>query len=263
VNLFLAGALSAEALAHQSLAGAVVDLFGGAGIGLAIGLVGALLLTTAKRARWSDPAFQPLAVAALSIVAYALALEAGTNGFVAAFVAGMTYGSATPGREKGLSLTEDVGELLSLAVWFIFGAVMLVPGLKAASWRDIVFAVAALTFVRMVPVALSLIGSGLDSATVAFIGWFGPRGLASVVFGLIAADTLDAGAANAVLAATVVVVALSVAAHGISASPLARRYGDRTDRLERAAPEHSSSPAIRSRAYRGTLIRGRGSSRAA
>jgi NhaP-type Na+/H+ or K+/H+ antiporter len=143
-----------------------------------------------------------------------------------------------------LGFTEEAGTLLSLLVWFSFGAVMLVPGLQAADWRDVIFGVLALTVVRMVPVALSLAGSGFDRATVAFVGWFGPRGLASVVFGLIAVDGLDRADAQVVLGAVVVTVALSVLAHGVTASPLARIYGAHATGLHPERPEHHPSPGL-------------------
>ena len=120
---------------------------------------------------------------------------------------------------------------------------MLGPGLADVGWRDVVFALLALTVLRMVPVALALAGSGLDRATVAFVGWFGPRGLASVVFGLIAVDSLAPEESKVVLAAVTLTVALSVLLHGISASPLAARYGA----MGRGAPPGSdpSTPARR------------------
>ncbi len=129
---------------------------------------------------------------------------------------------------------------------------MLVPGLQAAGWRDLVFAVLALTVVRMVPVGLALVGSGFDRATVAFVGWFGPRGLASVVFGLIAVDSMDPAAAQVVLGVVVVTVALSVLAHGVSASPLAHRYGARTEELHPERPEHRHAPELPIRQLRST-----------
>jgi NhaP-type Na+/H+ or K+/H+ antiporter len=143
-----------------------------------------------------------------------------------------------------------VGTLLSLLVWFVFGASMLVPGLQAAGWRDVVFALLALTVVRMVPVALALLGSGLDHATVAFIGWFGPRGLATVVFGLIAVDTLAAPEVHVVLASVTVTVAASVLLHGVTASPLAGRYGAFAQRFHPAGPEHTSAPPVPTRTLR-------------
>jgi sodium/hydrogen antiporter len=130
---------------------------------------------------------------------------------------------------------------------------MIVPALQHFAWPDAIFAVLALTVVRMVPVALALAGTGLDRATVAFIGWFGPRGLASVVFALIAADTLDRPAADRVLAAVVLTVLASVVAHGVTASPLAARYGAHLS-ARRApgtpgalGPEHTAAPELRAR----------------
>jgi NhaP-type Na+/H+ or K+/H+ antiporter len=247
VNLFLAGALSVESVGHSGVGHAVTNLVGCAALGAAIGLAGGLLFKLTKRARWSAPGFRPLAVLAIAVLAYSVALAANTNGFVAAFIAGMAFGTILGATDEVLGFTEDVGVLLSLLVWFAFGAVMLVPGLDAATWRDVAFAVLALTAVRMLPVAIALWGSHLDRATVAFIGWFGPRGLASVIFGLIAVDRLAPKDANLVLGAVVTTVALSVLAHGVTSSPLARRYGAFADRLHPARPEHlpTSQVAVR------------------
>ena len=187
VNLFLAGAATAEAVhGASSVASAALDLLGGAGIGIGVGLVGAVLLTQARKRHWSEPSFRPLAVLALALFAYSASVLAGTNGFVAAFVGwhGLRHRVRSRNGNEPLEFSDEAGTLMSLLVWFVFGAVMLVPGLDGATWRDVVFAVLALTVVRMVPVALSLVGAGLDRSTVAFVGWFGPRGLASVVFGL-------------------------------------------------------------------------------
>ena len=244
VNLFLAGALASEAVTGGGAAKAAVDLLGGAAIGTGVGLAGAVLLAVATRAGWSAPGFQPLAVFGLAVFAYGVALVGHTNGFVAAFVAGLALGTVL-GEDRGnLAFTEEAGTLLSLLVWFAFGAVMLVPGLEDADWRDVVFGLLALTLVRMVPVGIALAGSGLDRTTVAFIGWFGPRGLASVVFGLIAFDALAPAEARLVLGAVVVTVGLSVVAHGVTASPLARLYGAHAKRLTPQRPEHHAAPPV-------------------
>ena len=101
--------------------------------------------------------------------------------------------NGAPGDDElTLGFTDDAGELLSLIVWLLFGMAMVVPAFEHLIWQDVVFAVLALTLAGMIPVAIALIGTGLDRTTVAFIGWFGPRGLASVVFVLIAVDSLDA-----------------------------------------------------------------------
>jgi NhaP-type Na+/H+ or K+/H+ antiporter len=253
VNLFLAGALASEVLSGGGIASAAVDLVGGAALGAGVGALGALGMTLARRRGWSAPGFGQLAILGLAVFAYGIALVAGTNGFVAAFVGGLAFGTVVGAPEEDLDFTEEAGTLLSLLVWFSFGAVMLVPGLQAAGWADLVFAVLALTLVRMVPVALALTGSGLDRVTVAFIGWFGPRGLASVVFGLIAVDSLAPSDARVVLGAVVVTIALSVLAHGISASPLGRRYGDHARTLRPERPEHRGAPKLALRTLRGRL----------
>jgi sodium/hydrogen antiporter len=246
VNLFLAGALASEAVRSPGVGQAAIDLLGGAALGAGVGLVGAVLLGWAGRAGWSAAGFRPLAVLALAVFAYAIALVAEINGFVAAFVAGMAFGTVVTDSEL-LAFAEEAGTLMSLLVWFVFGAVMVVPGFEAAGWRDAIFAVLALTLVRMVPVALALAGAGFDRATVAFIGWFGPRGLASVVFGLIAVDSLAPKEAHLVLGAVTVTVTLSVIAHGVTGSPLAQQYGRVAHQLHRDRPEHQPATVLSAR----------------
>jgi len=160
----------------------------------------------------------------------------------------MAFGATMPKDDRlTLGFTDDLGELLSLFVWFAFGATMVVPGFEHAAWTDVVFAALALTVVRMVPVAVATVGAGLDRATVAFVGWFGPRGLASVVFALIAVDALDPAEGSRVLAAVTVTVAMSVVAHGVTASPLAARYGRHAATLGSKRPEHTTAPSIPTR----------------
>jgi sodium/hydrogen antiporter len=252
VNLFIAGAAAEEALhGSVSVASSAIDLVGGAALGIGVGVTGAILLTLARHHDLSAPAFRPLAILGLAVLAYSTALVAGTNGFVAAFVAGMAFGTVDrQSDEVSLGYTEETGIALSLLVWFLFGAAMLIPGLEHAGWRDVVFALLALTVLRMIPVAVALIGAGLDRSTVAFIGWFGPRGLASVVFGLIAFDSLDPAASKVVLSAVTVTVALSVLLHGLTASPFAARYGKTAKGLHPKRREHTVTPALRTRDLR-------------
>ncbi len=248
VNLFIAGAVTTEAVAGAThLSSAVIELFGGAALGMGVGVLGGVLLALARRHGWSSPDVRPLAILALALFAYSTSVVAGTNGFIAAFVAGMAFGTMDHHNEAALRFTEETGTLLSLLVWFIFGAVMLVPGLRDVTWQDAVFALLALTVLRMVPVAIALTGTGLDRATVAFVGWFGPRGLASVVFGLIAVDSLEPAQSRVVLAAVTLTVALSVLLHGVSASPLAARYGAYATRLRPGRPEHTEALPIPAR----------------
>ena len=260
VNLFIAGAVAEEVGHADGVGSAAVDLLIGAGIGLAVGLVGAALLHATRRWGWSAPAFRQFAVLGLALLAYAMSIEAGGNGFVGAFIGGLAFGSIAPEADDHLiGFTDDAGELLSLLVWFLFGAAIIVPAFEHLVWQDVAFALLALTVVRMVPVAIALTGAELDRATIAFVGWFGPRGLASVVFALIAFDSLDAADADRVLAAVTFTVVLSVVAHGITAAPLAATYGRYVADLHPSRPEHTSTPVLRTRSMAGDRARQRAS----
>ena len=215
VNLFLAGAVSTEMAHSTTVLSAASELLVGAAVGVGVGLVGGWVLALANSRGWSAPGFRALAALGLALFAYGMSIEAHGNGFVAAFIAGMSFGSVVrTDLEPMVGFAEEAGGLLSLMVWLIFGAAMVVPGFEHATWADCLFAVIALTAVRMVPVGLALVGSGLDRFTVTFVGWFGPRGLASVVFGLIAYDSLDPADGARVLSVVTVTVALSVLAAG-------------------------------------------------
>ena len=204
---------------------AAVALLVGLLVGVAVGAVGGVLTRRARRRGWLSEEFAGPAVLALALLAYSCALLVDGNGFVAAFVGGLTFG-ATAGRsgEKEVYYVEQTGDLASLLSWLIFG-VLAVPSIGGwLKWPVVVYALLSLTVVRMLPVALSLLGAGLGRASVAFIGWFGPRGLASVIFALLALEDLD-GVAHEMVATIGLTVLLSVVAHGLSAAPLAARYG--------------------------------------
>lgn len=227
VTFFVAAAAAGSASGNISAAHALAELGIGVLGGGALGWIAGLAMTESRRRGWSTPGVRSVGTASLAIVAYAGAVEIGGNGFVAAFVAGLAFGAATTRADAPdattTAFTHEAGEVLSLTVWFVFGA-LVVSVLQDAGWRDVAFAITALTIVRMAPVAVSLIGTGVDRATVGIIGWFGPRGLASVVFGLLAAESLE-GEGRVALTAIAVTVMLSVVLHGASAGPLARRYG--------------------------------------
>lgn len=215
--------------AHHDEAGfgALGQLAIGAAVGAGIALIGGGLLVLAFRRSWMQHGSRRLATLALALLAFLIASEAGGNPFVSAFVGGLMFG-AIAGRDTvdSVELAELGGSLLSLVLWFIFGAGFVIPAFQHLDVRVAAYAVCSLTLVRMVPVAIALIGSGQDRATVAFIGWFGPRGLASVVFALLAVEELgdtDPRVLDAVHTIAITIV-LSVMAHGLSARPLAGRY---------------------------------------
>lgn len=144
---------------------------------------------------------------------------------MAAFCGGIAFGSVAGRRgPTELVFLEQASGLVSLLVWMAFGAVAIPIAFDRIDLAMVLYAVLSLTVVRMVPVALALIGTGFDRNTVLFVGWFGPRGLASLVFALIALEELGAEADDAV-AVIGLTVALSVLAHGLTAAPLAVRYG--------------------------------------
>ena len=203
-------------------------------IGLAIaaavvvGYLGGKLLAVAVQRGWTSGVSEQIAILALALLAYGGSVAIGGNGFIAAFAGGILFGAATRRRlAEPVQFTETVGLSASFLVWSIFGALFVGELLRGDfSARPIVYAVLSLTVIRMVPVAIALTGTHLRPATVAFMGWFGPRGLASVVFTLLALEEIEHSSDGAMLLQTVTwTILLSVVLHGISASPLAARYG--------------------------------------
>jgi NhaP-type Na+/H+ or K+/H+ antiporter len=205
------------------------------GIGLLVGVVmGAILAVVVswlRRRDDLDPDWFGVLPALAAIVIYVVADELGGSGFVAAFVGGIAYGVV---RKRQRAVTEreivpsiDLSMIFDGATWFMFGLLPVTLLLHAAPSAQIwLYALLSLTLVRMIPVALSLIGTKAKWPAVAFTGWFGPRGLASVVFIIVFLDAgTPAGSRSVVVQAATLTVTLSVIAHGLSATPLAARFG--------------------------------------
>jgi NhaP-type Na+/H+ or K+/H+ antiporter len=169
----------------------------------------------------------PLAGAAL---AFGLAEAIGGSGFIAAFVGGGFFGGLRRGRGGQVAyLIEQAGNLLAAITFVVFGAVLLGPALGDLTWEIVAYAVLSLTIVRMLPVGVAMLGTGARRPTVGFLGWFGPRGAASIVFALLVVEEGGLPGDDLILTTAFVTVGLSVFAHGISAAPLARRYADWLD----------------------------------
>ena len=216
---------------------AVLQVTLGPLVGAAVGYLEGRSVAWSVRAGWMNEAFRRLSVLGLAGLAFAGAELVGGNGFIGAFVAGLTLGNTaravcTPAYEFG----EAEGQLLGLVVFLIVGGVMVPAALPHWDGRAWLYALASLSVVRMAPVALSLARSGLRPATLAFIGWFGPRGLASILYARI---VVGEGLAVATLLESVVTltVLLSTFLHGATAYPLARRYGDRVRATREGAEE--------------------------
>lgn len=194
-------------------------------VGVAVGLGGGYLLKLSRSAGWLNEHFQRLSGIALALLAWAGALHVGGNGFIAAFVAGMCISVFSDCIGEAMrDFGEAEGQLLSLATFLLFGAVLIVPAFKAFTIGCLIYAILSLTLVRMLPVLLALLGIGLKTPTFWFVGWFGPRGLASLLFALLVVGEFQIPHGETILNFAVGTVLLSMIAHGLSAIPGAEIY---------------------------------------
>ena len=230
VPLLLIALAAAEVESSQETTGGAVRLVAeqiGYGVlgGVAGGAAAAAVLLTAGRRGWIDGAWLQIVPLTGAAASYGLALGLGGSGFIAAFVGGGVYGFLRRRFAGEIEqLLEELGGVLDGLTFLVFGAVLLVPAIEAVTGAGVVYAVLSLTVIRMLPVALSMLGTGARRPTLTFLGWFGPRGLASIVFAAIVVEEADLPQANVIVSTTLVAVALSVLAHGVSAAPLVRRY---------------------------------------
>jgi NhaP-type Na+/H+ or K+/H+ antiporter len=237
--LFILLALATEGAGDVGTASLALTLITQSiGIGLAIGLtvsfLGAYLLRFSQLHNLLGSAWAHLPVVALSILAFSLAQELGGSGFIAAFCGGMLFGHLEePRKDVLLEESENIGNLLSLLTWVFFGACYVGQALPYITPAIVLYSLLSLTIVRMLPVFICLSGSGLTTKEKLFAGWFGPRGLASVVFGVIVFEAhLPAG--EIIAACLVCTVTLSVLLHGLSANPLIKRLAT-SENTNRAA----------------------------
>jgi len=200
--------------------------------GLLIGYIGGHLIDKASTAGWMTPAFQGLSTLAIALAAFSLAELVEGNGFLAAFIAGLTMGNVHRGVCDYLfDFAESEGQLLTVLTFFLFGAVIVPEVIGHVTPMILLYAILSLTIVRMVPVAISLIGSRLQFPTWIFLGWFGPRGLASILFALLVLGEQSSQLASELMSTVAATVLLSVLLHGITAAPAARWYGRLTQRM--------------------------------
>ena len=238
--LFFIALAAPNAEGHSaSLPRFIVEHLGyGAFIGIGIGLAGGWILGWVRRKEWMAESSQQLGVVTLPLLCMMASDAWSASMFIAGFVAGLAVqvGFKEAGKHS-VEFADGWGQLLNLSVFFLFGL------LVARDWRQfnlshVTYAVLSLTVVRMVPVAIALTGTRLNRATVLFMGWFGPRGLASIVLGLVYLEhgTQQPGAVTIRLAVTVTVL-LSIFAHGFSALPGINCYASKVAKLGPGAPE--------------------------
>jgi sodium/hydrogen antiporter len=237
--LFTGLAVAETQTSATGWAGFALEQIGfGALVGATVGLSGGWLVERATGRNWMTGTFQQLSMIGIAIGAWALAEQLGGNGFIAAFVAGLTAGRVTDVcSEKILDFTEDEGQLLNLTVFYIFG-ISAIGLLDGAGWQVVLYGLLSLTAVRMLPVALALADAGLRRSSVAFIAWFGPRGLASIILALVVIEEEpELPGVSTLFAAMTVTVLASVFAHGISARPLTNAYARSIADAEQDAEE--------------------------
>jgi sodium/hydrogen antiporter len=225
--------------APASLGRYVVEQLGyGVAAGALIGLGGGWLMGLASRRDWISEALKPVAVVALPFLCLLVSEAVAASMFIAAFVAGLAVQKGYRAAGKlSVAFGETWGQLVNLSVFFLFGM------LVARGWHKIdltiaAYAVVSLTVVRMLPVAIALIGTGLSRPTMLFMGWFGPRGLASIVLGLVYLESeIDLPGESTIRGAVLATVLLSIFAHGLSARPGIGLYARKVDRLGQDTPE--------------------------
>ena len=196
-------------------------------IGLAIGWLGGLILSNAQRRAWSNDKLLGLAMVGIALLAFSAAELLHSSGLIASFVAGLVVGT----RERAIAhqlhdFTEAEGQILTLLTFMLFGAVLFPSSLQHITWATLGYALLSLTLVRMIPVIIACMGNGLKIQTTLFMGWFGPRGLASILLILLVVQQSELRHIDQITAAAMLTVVLSIILHGLSAASLSRRYSN-------------------------------------
>ncbi len=216
----------AGAIGNGAAARLVSEQIGYGTLGGAVGgAAAALVVVVSSRRGLIDAGWLQIVPLAGAGLAYGVATPLGGSGFIAAFVGGFVFGWLRRGRGGEVSyLLEQGGTGLGAVTFVVFGAVLLGPALGAVTWPIMLYALLSLTVVRMLPVAISLLGTGARRPTIGFLAWFGPRGLASIVFAIILIEEGGLPHDDTILVTVFLTIGLSVLAHGLSAAPLAERY---------------------------------------
>ncbi|MFQ6022129.1 MAG: cation:proton antiporter [Acidiferrobacterales bacterium] len=212
-------------------------------VGIAVAYVGGKLIERAARSGWINHTFQDLSALGLSLLAFAGAEFIGGNGFIAAFCAGLTLGNCSRALCTCLyEFAEAEGQLLTLLIFMVFGGAMLPLVIDHVSGSTVLYGLLSLTAIRMIPVAVGLVGAHLRWETVVFLGWFGPRGIASILFALLVVEESELLGRETILVIVMTTVVLSVFAHGLTAYPGANWYAARfaERKRKRDVPEHQT-----------------------
>jgi len=213
-------------------------------VGVIVGMAGAWLVVRATKAGWIGTAWSGIAVIAIATMAFVVSDMGGGSGFIATFTAGLAYGAGTRKKIKPTELLAADTSLGLVQVSFLmFGALVLTVGLGNVTWQVVVMAIFALTIARMLPVAISMIGTGLRPPTLLYMGWFGPRGLATIVFAGLVVTSSDLPGISTITTVATITVGMSVFVHGLTSYVGSQRYADwyeaqDQDGLKEAKPVH-------------------------
>jgi NhaP-type Na+/H+ or K+/H+ antiporter len=221
----------------------------GIAAGLVVGYLGTKFILWGQRSGWMTRAYQKIGSLALILLVYGLAELIGGNGFIAAFCFGLTS-SNVAGKKESEDLyeyAETEVTLLMLLTFLLFGAVMLPPAIEALNPEIVLYAVLSLTLVRMLSVTISMVSEKVRRVTTLFMGWFGPRGIASILYIFIVLEAENLRGLELIYSVTMITVLFSIYAHGITASPLANRYGSRIEAVDErqiVTPETEEVPEM-------------------
>jgi NhaP-type Na+/H+ or K+/H+ antiporter len=236
--LLLAIAMAdSEVLFHnpfEFLLSVLVQIALGIAAGLAVGYVGTRFIQWGRSSGWMSRIYQKLSALALILLAYGLAELIGGNGFIAAFCFGLasTNFAGNEESEDLFEYAETEVTIFMLLTFLLFGAVMLPPAIEAINPEIVLYVVLSLTLVRMVSVAISMVGEKVRPVTTLFLGWFGPRGIASILYIFIVLESENLPGLELIYSVAMITVLFSIYAHGITASPLSNRYGSRIEAVE-------------------------------
>jgi NhaP-type Na+/H+ or K+/H+ antiporter len=233
----------------EFLLSVLVQIALGIAAGLAVGYLGTRFIQWGRSSGWMSRIYQKLSALALILLAYGLAELIGGNGFIAAFCFGLASSNFV-GKEEIEDLyeyAETEVTIFMLLTFLLFGAVMLPPAIEALNPEIVLYAVLSLTLVRMLSVAISMLGEKVRPVTTLFMGWFGPRGIASILYIFIVLESESLPGLQLIYSVAMITVLFSIYAHGITASPLSNRYGsgiEAFDKKQIVTPETEQVPEM-------------------
>lgn len=207
-------------------------------VGVGVGLVGGWVLGMARNRGWMSDTWAQLATVAIALVCFQVGEHLHGSGFVAAFAGGLAFAFAVrrAGTRPDMHVSEATGHLLELLVFAMFGGYAVIVGWRAADWRVVVFAVVALVLVRLIAVSVALVRSEVPGRDRLFIGWFGPRGISTLVLGLLVVERGAIEQESLITQVVVITVTLSLVLHSATAWPGIRALGARAETPAQSPP---------------------------